>query len=435
MCAFQAEILRAAGYRVGRFTSPFLIDPSDSIQLDGNDVDREMFEDSQSHVRKLVEKNNLDISSFELLTAVAFDLFSRPQFELDLAVVEVGLGGEMDATNVCESQNTLLSCITPISIDHQAHLGSTVREIATHKAGIARPQVPILLAQQSYVQVEEIVRQVARNQPCDMFIVPPYPIPPEPSCERLEPLPLIPSSDQVRSSPSYPLHSISSATHHSSSTIPNPLNPLVGFQHQNAATATTMAHLLRTHPHPLKILPSLADRITNRAIVDGLKNTKWPGRLELRNYKSFHLLLDGAHNQASAQLLGDYINSIKRPITLIISMSSPRDPIKFIDALGLGRLIFPPQVIATSFSIPKDMHWVQPTHPEAIINSFKNLSRSKGLDQSAIRVALKPQEALELAASMARDKEELIVICGSLYLISDVLKIINHTPNETPQEM
>lgn len=107
--AFKAEILRTAGYRVDRFTSPFLIEPSDSIHLDGNRVDRETFEDSQCYVWHLIEKHKLEISLFKLLTAVAFKLFSRPESKLDLAVVEVGLGGGMDATNVCESKNTLLS--------------------------------------------------------------------------------------------------------------------------------------------------------------------------------------------------------------------------------------------------------------------------------------------------------------------------------------
>ncbi|KAH9458471.1 hypothetical protein KEM48_007720 [Puccinia striiformis f. sp. tritici PST-130] len=413
VCAYESEILRRSGLKVGRFTSPFLIDPTDSINLNGDNIDRETFEETKTEINKIAQSNQLELTSFELLTAIAFEIFAKPRFELDLAVIEVGLGGERDSTNVCETGNTLASCITPISIDHQAFLGSTVSEIAFQKAGIAKPNVPILLAQQSFPEVRDIVRTRASAESCDLLEVRPYPVP-QSSIEPLPPLPLTPWDGQLSVSSSSP------------KTVPNLLSWSAGFQHQNAATAATLAHLLRTHHHPLKLLPSLSEKITDQAIIEGIKNTRWQGRLELAEYKGSQLLLDGAHNGASAKLLGDHINSLDRPITLIIALSSPRDPGELIEALDLGRLSWPPQIITTNFSIPEDMAWVRPVSPDLIASHIRPHTTQSTADSPVIKVTSTPLEALNHAISIPRTPDELIVICGSLYLISDVLRIIDN---------
>ncbi|OAV98884.1 hypothetical protein PTTG_08161 [Puccinia triticina 1-1 BBBD Race 1] len=419
--AYEAEILRRSGYRVGRFTSPFLLDPADSIVLNGHPVDRQTFEHTKTRIHALVAQHRLELTAFELLTALAFQVFASHRPSLDLAVIEVGLGGQLDSTNVAESANTLLSCITPISIDHQAFLGSTVSEIARQKAGIAKPNVPILLAQQSYPEVQPIVRAKASLESSDLFSVRPYPLP-HPAAEHLPPLPLMPTEDHLSSGCSQLDLSM-----HPSRTVPNSLNPDAGFQHQNAATATALAHLLRTHKHPLKLLPSLAEKITDHAIIEGLRTTRWKGRLELAEYRGARLLLDGAHNHASAQVLGDHIKQLGRPVTLLISLSAPRDPGELIAALDLGRMRWPPQLVATTFSVPEDMDWVKPVPPHDIAAQFQLLTSAT---QSAARIADNPLDALHQAIQIARSKDELIVVCGSLYLVSDILRIIDSTQHQ-----
>ncbi|KAA1106822.1 folylpolyglutamate synthase [Puccinia graminis f. sp. tritici] len=429
VCAYEAEILRSSGYRVGRFTSPFLLDPTDSINLDGHNIDRKTFEDTKSKIQRIIDRNRIDQpTSFELLTAIAFEIFARPQSELDLALIEVGLGGQKDSTNLCRSENTLLSCITPISVDHQAFLGSTISEIAVQKAGIAKPNVPILLAQQSFEEVREIVRNKGSAESCDVFSVRPYPLPKPPSQQPLPPLPLTPVEEYLASS-DYTRRDTST---HSSPTIANLLSPDAGFQHQNAATAATLAQLLRTHHHPLKLLPSLSEKVTDRAILEGLQKTRWRGRLELVEYQGSQLLLDGAHNRASAQVLGDHISTLHRPITLVMAISSPRDPADLIEALGLDRSAWPVQLVSTTFSTPEDMDWVHPVPPDLIANHFQSrLTLHSPPTHAAIKAVHSPIEALQLAVSMARNKDELVVVCGSLYLVADVLRIVNRA--EQPQ--
>ncbi|PLW06293.1 hypothetical protein PCANC_27649 [Puccinia coronata f. sp. avenae] len=415
VCAFETEILGRAGFRVGRFTSPFLLHPADSISLDGHgiDLDQQAFEEATHHVQESARQNHISLTSFELLTITAFHLFASPRYKLDLAVVEVGLGGLKDSTNVCLSGNTLLSCITPISIDHQAFLGSSISEIAAHKAGIAKPNVPILLAQQAFPdQVHEIVREKASYKSCDVFTVRPYPIPHPASTQSLPPLPLMPLEEEALSSSASSSLCTShrnNRTRHASETIPNPLSPTVGLQHQNAATASTLAHILRTHPHPLKLLPLLSKKLTDDAILQGIQNTKWQGRLEFVDYQHAHLLLDGAHNVAAAELLGDHLLSLNRPITLIMALSSPRNPTEIIHALDLGRMSCPAQLVCTTFSIPKDMEWVQPVSPELIAKSFRRLLPPPSSNDTAVHVHHNPEDALSHAISISRAENELIV--------------------------
>ncbi|KNZ61293.1 uncharacterized protein VP01_1424g4 [Puccinia sorghi] len=413
VCAYQTEILRCSGYNVGRFTSPFLRHPTDSVNINGANVDRQIYQEAHVRIHTIARQNRIQLTAFELLTVIAFELFARPSFQLDLAVIEVGLGGLKDSTNVCRTSNTLLSCITPISIDHQVFLGSSIPEITAQKVGIAKPHVPILLAQQSFPQVEQIVRTRASLESCDLFTVRPYPIPQD-STQSLPPLPLMP----VEQLPSDPHPNMA----HSSKSIPNPLSPTAGFQHQNVATAVTLTHLIRTHPHPLKLLPSLAAKVTDQAIIEGLQKTHWQGRLELTRYRGAEVLLDGAHNVAAAKLLGRHILSLHRPITLVFSLSSTRDPSDMIEALDLSGMSPPVQLIATPFSVPEDMQWVSALDPDLIAHHFRRASPHTA---TIIRVAQDAAHALSLALSLATRKDELIVVCGSLYLISDVLRIIN----------
>ena len=136
-----AEILRQSGVRTGLYTSPHLHCFTERIQVNGVSIDFEILEPMIDELRRV--GNDLPLTFFEFTTALALLTFKRNQ--VDVAILEVGMGGRLDATNVVSPN---LSIVTPIALDHQAHLGSTLKEIAVEKAGIMRNGVPVVLAQQ-----------------------------------------------------------------------------------------------------------------------------------------------------------------------------------------------------------------------------------------------------------------------------------------------
>jgi folylpolyglutamate synthase/dihydrofolate synthase len=131
---------------VGKFTSPHLIYIRDSIYIDGVSLSADDYERYSQHVRNLSDEHSIDASSFELLTATA--LYAFEEARVDVVVLEVGMGGRLDATNALRDEFILISVITAIDLDHQAFLGSTVREIALEKAGIIRHRHLIVLGDQ-----------------------------------------------------------------------------------------------------------------------------------------------------------------------------------------------------------------------------------------------------------------------------------------------
>ncbi len=139
-CAMLSAILRDAGYKTGVFSSPALTEVTDSFRIDGEEISREDFAEIMTDIIQHCEAMNDKPTEFEVLTALAFELFARKM--CDIAVIECGMGGDTDATNVISSP--LLSVITNIAIDHAGFLGNTVQEIALHKAGIIKSGRPVL---------------------------------------------------------------------------------------------------------------------------------------------------------------------------------------------------------------------------------------------------------------------------------------------------
>ncbi|KAG0143313.1 hypothetical protein CROQUDRAFT_96426 [Cronartium quercuum f. sp. fusiforme G11] len=443
ICAFLDHILRQAGYRVGRFTSPYLLQPLDSITLNGAEVDPAEFSRVKTRVEQISERERIDASGFEILTAVAFELFayrSSSEPPLDLAIFEVGLGGTGDATNVCKTNNTLVSVVSAISLDHQAFLGNSIAEIARVKAGIAKRDVPMVLADQSFEDREGVVQNTfqlqAHTTGCDLFLADsfkPFPaldlvsgaqsnlrqieIPKRPAKSFLYNPPQLPSWDW-QANPAF----IKLDSH------PRPLG---NFAYANIHTAVLVSSLLRSHPHPLSLLPSFRDRLTDSAICAGLASTKWRGRLEWASLPplnslgpSLTLLLDGAHNPAGAAGLSEVISYHAGPITLIFGLSSPRSPEEMIHSLlsQLHPSRHQPRLFATRFeprTAESGMGWVQAIGPDTIVDN--------ALGHSALHQVSKfehLEEALTSARAKAREGE-LIVICGSLYLVADAIRLID----------
>jgi len=250
--------LRAAGVRTGLYTSPHLVEPTERIQIAGQAIKPDQFAKAFTEVHETAERmlqgGELDLhpTYFESVTAMAFLLFARER--VDTVVLEVGLGGRLDATNVV---TPALSVITPIDFDHQIFLGDTLGKIAAEKAGILKPAVPAIFAEQP-PEAEAVLRAHAKG---------PYTLSRDWATTDLE-LDARGSRFRLRGM--------------------EIICPLAGeHQVENARTAAIALHELRVS-------------------ADGIANTCWPGRLE-RVKEQPEIILDGAHNPAGTLALASYI--------------------------------------------------------------------------------------------------------------------------------
>lgn len=252
-CAMIEAGLRAAGIRTGLFTSPHLIEPTERIQIDGMPVSPADFERAFNVVHETAEKLDLDChpTYFETVTAMAFWLFKEKR--VDTAVIEVGLGGRLDSTNVVQP---VLTVITPIDFDHEAYLGHTIEAIAGEKAGILKPGVPSVLARQ---RPEALAVLLERAQQLQVPVT------------RAE-------SFEIRD-----LYIDARGSRFSGIVC-----PLAG-EHQvdNAVTAALALRALGVS-------------------ADGIKEARWPGRIEHVSPNP-DIILDGAHNPAGARALARYL--------------------------------------------------------------------------------------------------------------------------------
>jgi dihydrofolate synthase/folylpolyglutamate synthase len=237
--------LRHAGMRTGLYTSPHLIEPTERIQIGGVPVSQEEF---AAAFAKIAEPTTY----FETVTAMAFWIFAE---RAEITVLEVGLGGRLDATNVVQPE---LCVITPIDFDHEAFLGKSIESIASEKAGILKPGVPAVFA----TQRPEAFRVLE---------------------ERTKPIPLLDVSD-------IELHRRGSKFRVGGLAVECPLAG--AHQVENTRVAVTaLRHL----------------GIADAAIQSGVASAKWPGRLE-RLRESPELIVDGAHNPAGARALAAYVD-------------------------------------------------------------------------------------------------------------------------------
>ena len=381
VCAYLDSILRASGLRVGRFTSPHLTQVRDCITLLGKTIEEQAYKEIRDHVQDTSKSKQINASSFELLTATAFEAFRRVDPPLDLAIVEVGVGGETDATNVCP--RPVVTVITAIDLDHQALLGDTVPKIARIKAGIMKKGVSCILAPQAYQEANAVVSIVAQQLDAPLYQAQ--------AAEMVDP-------------------SLQLASFHMGDGTVQARLPLVGaYQCGNAATAVQAVDVLRKSGRLAG-----AAKITSQTIKQGLEATKWPGRLDWITLNGRRALLDGAHNVASIKALRNYLDGLPpRPITFVLALSAPRRAIALLQPLFQG-MTGPVEVIAVEFSKPEGMPWVKPIMPAEIVEAA-----------GTMQVHARAASSLDEAIGMVGD-DDVVVFCGSLYLIADVYRLLEH---------
>jgi dihydrofolate synthase/folylpolyglutamate synthase len=369
--AMTEAILRAGGVRTGLFTSPHLISITERIRVGGEPIPPDQFAMLGGRVRaageRLVESGRLPAppTFFEQVTAIAFLWFAEQRVEL--AVLEVGMGGRLDATNICRP---LVTAITPVGLDHQQYLGDTLAAIAGEKAGIIKPGIPVVVAPQ---EPEAQVVILARAEECGAPVID--------GGVEVEPVSHTPDLRQW----------VEFRTERGS--FDACLSLRGRHQAINARTAIAIVEVLR----------STGLSIDTEAIVAGLENCYWPGRLDLRSGPLGRtILIDGAHNEAGAVVLADFLRECcrRRPLTLIFGAMRDKDVAK------IGEQLFPlfEQIIVTGIANPRALD------PAEIVVAGE-VERAAGL-----------LEALEIAGRVT-PPEGLIVVAGSLYLVAEVLAL------------
>lgn len=367
-----ASALRAAGYRVGLYTSPHLQEFTERIQINGCQIDRQSLVNLAARIRPLTEKVP-DITTFELTTALAFLFFFESK--VNIAVIEVGLGGRLDATNII---NPLVSVITPISYDHTAILGNTLSEIASEKAGIIKPGIPVVLAPQAPEAGQELVRI---------------------ALERGSPLT---RADQAYSLTinrhSLRAQSVSIAALGGSPLVTASLAdpeitlilPLLGaHQAQNALTALAALDQARAQ--------GLA--LSREDVRKGFEQVVWPARFEILR-ENPPVVIDSAHNGDSMnrlrQSLDDYFPGQK--FLLVFGASADKE----LDAM-LTEILPRVESVITTLS----------THPRAAdpVKLMEQI-RPYGLPIEAVSPA---EDALALALARA-GTDTGIIVAGSVFI-------------------
>ena len=367
VCAYLLSILKAAGYKVGRYTSPHLVDWTERICLNEQEISSSILEQLLQEVEAAILPEQPSPTQFEVITAAAWLYFA--QQEVDVAVVEVGLGGRLDATNVCHQP--IVTVITSISWEHWQRLGPTLSHIAGEKAGIFKPRCPAIVGVLP-PEAKTVVEKRITELECPVVWA--------------EPAELLEESQEYNSLPVAICQGIEYKV------------PLFGdVQLINSAIAIATVRVLETQGW----------EVPTAAVKQGIAQTKWPGRLQWTTWQNRQLLIDGAHNAAAAQALGRYFRTLNYPsISWVMGMLSTKEHSEIFRALLK----------------PGDRLYLVPVpdHSSADVNQLRVIARDicTKLDFCQVYSHL----ILALEASIT-DSKNLIVLCGSLYLLGHFLRI------------
>lgn len=364
--AMVDRALRAAGYRCGRYTSPHLTDLEERMVIDGEPIAPAELDRIADRVREVAAVLPSPPSFFEATTALALEAFR--QARVQVAVLEVGLGGRLDATNAVESIGV---AITPIDFDHQAYLGHTLEAIAAEKAGVIKPRGLVVLAENPPV-VQDVIAGIAAGRGATYAYVP----------------------DEVRVDGRLVEGAMRLNISTRRAVYPGVRLALRG-RHQGTNAATAVALMERLNAAGLLPIPEAAIRT-------GLEDVEWPGRLELRQSAQGQVLIDGAHNPAGARALAEYLaEAYGRRLPFVIGVMRDKHVSEIVDALAPAANF----VAATSVSSPRA------AAPQEIAEA---VGRAAPGIPCVARVP--PMDALNLAATHG----DPVVVAGSLYLAGEI---------------
>ncbi len=379
--AMVESILRTAGYRTSLYTSPHLHSFRERIRVDGQLIPEDAVVAGVERLRPIVAQLS-DVTSFEIMTALAFAYFR--QMRVELAVLEVGLGGRLDATNVV---TPLVSVITSISYDHTAVLGQTLAEIAREKAGIIKPNVPAVTAPQR-PEALAVVEASARAQSAPLTVISPE-LKFEIAGGKYQ---VIPDSEDMEGQTF--LWMRLDGTDLDLETWD--LSLLGHHQLANAATALAAALVLRER----------GVAIPNAALRDGIANTRWQGRFEILGREPF-IVVDGAHNADSAHQLVQTLTDVFPRARVHLIFGAYKDK----DVEGMFRELLPyaTSLILTRTSSPRA---TDPTRLADLAEPYH------------VETSVAPDLGAALHAALARAQpEDVVCLTGSLSIVAQAREL------------
>lgn len=363
---FLSDILTSAGYKTGLYTSPYVLDFRERIKIDGEMINsRDLCEITLKVKEKIDRLNsqNIVITEFEAITAAAFLYFKEKS--PNIVVLETGLGGRFDATNVIESP--ILSVITSISHDHMKILGDSIEKIAFEKCGIIKNSRPVVTTSRQNPLALNVIREQSKIKNSPLYIS-------DENCDIL--------SESIE------------GTKISSNGLDISI-PLPGdHQVENCLLALKAADVLKKEGYP----------IPDGAIIKGIESSKIPARCEIISRNPL-VILDGCHNESSAAALGSLIEKYlkNKKINAVMGIMKDKDVDKIISVLAPKFN----KVFAAPSSNPRTID------PGVLAEKIRALgvdSQSFGSVKDAYNTTLKET-----------NPDDIIIICGSLYLCSDFL--------------
>ncbi|TRX97284.1 hypothetical protein FHL15_002078 [Xylaria flabelliformis] len=369
ICAYLNAMLCANRLSCGRFTSPHLVHRWDCITINDSAVSENQFRHFEELVKKRNEEEHLGASEFELLAATAFEIFEAAKVKF--GVIEVGLGGRLDATNALKHK--AVTVISKIGLDHQSFLGNTLEEIALQKAGIIRPDVPCVVDASNPSSVVAVIRSQADAAGANIKLA--------------------------------DLQSIDLRGKLSEQLEPH--------QQQNLLCAYEAFHL--AYPgHAM----SMQDLLNVGA------NAVWPGRLQSISIEKVTgrtepILLDGAHNPQSADVLSTFVErrlrAYGKPVTWVLAASAGKDISEILKVL----LHEGDNLTAVEFGPVDGMPWVRSMNSATILQTIESIGVTISAKQDAQADIM---AGLDWASKISHGGP--LVVAGSLYLVSDILKLL-----------
>ena len=368
-CAMTDSVLRAAGYKVGLYTSPFIYRFNERMRVNGEDIPDSTLAEITEYVKPFADAMKDKPTEFELITAIAFEYFKREK--CDVVVLECGMGGRLDSTNIIK--DPYLSVITGISLDHTAFLGDTVEKIASEKAGIIKDSVPVLFGGEDD-SAAKVIKEVADSRNSDTYF-------PDYSELKIHNATLDGCVFDYKN-----LHNIS-------------ISLLGLYQPRNAAIVI----------EAINILNQRGLYISKGALAEGLDAARWRARFEIIEREPT-VIFDGAHNPegiaAAVESIKHYFGEKK--LVLVSGVLSDKDYNKIADSMA--------EVISHAYTITPD-------NPRALsADEFARVLSSRGIN------AVKTSgigEALRLGKQTALDNNTPLCCLGSLYTYVEVINEIN----------
>ncbi len=373
VCAYLSSVLSAAGYKVGRYTSPHLIEWNERISIDGAPIQSDVAVIILAAVIAKIDPHLPTPTQFEIVTAAMWLYFAQSQ--VDIAVIEVGLGGRLDATNVCDSP--LATVITSIDREHWQQLGDTISQITTEKAGILKPHCPAIIGLLPPDAIAVVQARIAALNCPTVWVKPAVRV----------------AQTDLTSIPELSIGRLPWVEYEG---IKYPLALLGEMQLANSAMAIATIDTLR----------QAGWQIRDESIVTGMGNTQWLGRIQWTSWQGHKLLIDGAHNTAAALALREYVDTLNLPINWVMGMLSTKAH------RGIFQALLKPGDRLDLVPVPD--------HSSADLAMLAELAREICPELASIDTHDNLVSGLAMATTITSHQ---LVLCGSLYLLGDFLKL------------